>query len=87
MHTLGQEATDKVTGFKGILTCRIEYLTGCDHYGIAPPAVDGKVNETAYFDEGRIKIIGPGITAEEVKAPSEKTGGPQRDTPTKSNTM
>lgn len=83
---LGQEAKDKVTGFNGILTCRIQYLTGCDHYGIAPRAVDGKVNETAYFDEGRIEIIGPGITVKEVEAPSGK-GGPQRDTPKSSNSL
>jgi hypothetical protein len=76
---LGQEAKDKITGFKGILTAKVDYLFGCTQYGIAPESKDGKVQDTAYFDEGRIEITGPGITAEEVQA--EKPGGINRDCP------
>ena len=79
MIELGQKAKDKVTGFEGILIGRIEYLFGCNQYGIAPEAKDGKVNDTNWFDEGRIEITGPGVTAEEVKA--EKPGGVNRDCP------
>jgi hypothetical protein len=79
MIKLGQQAKDKITGFEGILVARVEYLFGCNQYGIAPPAKDGKVNDTHYFDEGRIEITGPGILAEEVKA--EAPGGLNRDCP------
>lgn len=79
MIKLGQEAKDKITGLQGILIGRCQYLTGCDQYGIVPPAKDGKVSEAAWFDEGRIEIIGKGITAKEVK--SKDNGGPNIDSP------
>lgn len=76
---MGKQARDKVTGFEGIITARCEYLTGCAQYGISPPAKDGKVENTLYFDEGRVEVIGAGVTAESVA--SAKTGGPNRDAP------
>ncbi len=79
MHELGKKARDKITGFEGIITARITYLYGCDQYGISPKAVDGKVGDTCYFDEGRVEIIGDGVTAREVIG--TKPGGDQRDAP------
>lgn len=79
MIELGQEAKDKITGFEGIIVARISYLFGCDQYGIAPKAQNGKCEDTNYFDEGRIEIIGRGILPEEVQV--EKGGGVNRDAP------
>jgi hypothetical protein len=79
MIKLGQKARDKVTGFEGIIVGRIEYLYGCDQYGLSPEAKDGKINDTMYFDEGRIEILGRGILPEEVQV--EKKGGINRDAP------
>lgn len=79
MIKLGQKAKDKITGFEGIIVARIEYLFGCDQYGVSPEAKDGKVNDTLYFDEGRIEITGKGILPEEVRV--EKKGGVNRDCP------
>lgn len=79
MLKLGKKGRDKVTGFEGILIGHIRYLTGCDQYGIVPPSKDGKVENTQWFDEGRIDIIGEGITVNEVK--SKRPGGPNRDAP------
>lgn len=76
---LGLQARDKITGFEGILVGKVDYLFGCTQYGIAPPVKDGKLGDTNFFDEGRIEIIGPGITKEEVTA--EKPGGINRDCP------
>jgi hypothetical protein len=80
MIELGKKGKDKITGFEGIITGRAQYLYGCDQYGITP-AVDkeGKTKDTQWFDEGRIEIIGMGITAQAVKA--DKPGGPNRDAP------
>ena len=80
MIKLGQEAKDKITGFKGILIGKIEYLTGCDQYGITPKSKGGqKSTGTEWFDEGRIEVIGTGVLPEEVK--TKKNGGPNRDAP------
>jgi hypothetical protein len=75
----GKKAKDKVTGFSGIIIGKCEYLYGCTQYGISPEAKDGKVNDTHWFDEGRIEIIDNGVRPEEVKA--KKNGGPSTDAP------
>jgi len=81
MIELGQKAEDKITGFYGVITGRSQYLTGCDQYCLAPPIRKGinEVQRSEWFDEGRIKILGPGVTAADVAGPVP--GGPQRDAP------
>lgn len=80
MLELGKKGRDKITGFEGIITGRCQYLTGCDQYSLVPPVRDGKIEGAQWFDEGRIEIIGEGVTAAEVQAPQR--GGPNRDAPT-----
>lgn len=76
---LGKQGRDKITGFEGIIIAHVRYITGCDQYGLTPPVRDGKVESTQYFDEGRIEVIGEGISAPSVQA--AKNGGPNRDAP------
>ena len=67
-HELGKTAKDKITGFQGILTARVEYLTGCNRYCIQPKELkDGKPIDSIYFDEAQIEILGEGISAKEVQ--------------------
>lgn len=79
MIELGQKAKDKITGFEGIIIGRAQYLTGCDQYVLAPPVKEGKICDSQWFDEGRIEILGAGISAQDVAGP--KPGGPNRDAP------
>lgn len=79
MIELGKKARDKITGFEGILIGHCRYLTGCDQYGIVPPAKDGEVKNSQWFDEGRIEIVGDGVTSAAVA--SRENGGPNRDAP------
>jgi hypothetical protein len=80
MIKLGQEGRDKITGFQGIITAQVEYLYGCNQYGLAPRVgEDGVVKNTEFFDEGRIEVVGKGILPEEVQV--EKRGGMNRDMP------
>jgi len=79
MIKLGQKAKDKVTGFEGIIVGKAEYLFGCNQFGLAPEAKDGKINGTSWFDEGRIEVLGRGILPEEVT--TKKPGGVNRDCP------
>lgn len=76
---LGVEAQDKITGFQGIITAKIEYLTGCDQYCLTPKTKDGEVKENNYFDAGRLEVTGNGILPETVQ--TDKKGGPNRDCP------
>ena len=67
-HKLGQIGKDKITGFKGILTARCEFLTGCNRYCIQPKELrDGKPVDSIYFDEAQIEIVGKGISPEKVQ--------------------
>lgn len=82
----GIEARDKITGFKGIVSCRAQYLTGCNQYLLQPPTKeDGTIPDAIQFDENRLEEIGVGVAdtfweveqnkPEEQKAP----GGPAEE--------
>lgn len=79
MIELGKNAKAKITGFEGVIIGRCQYLTGCDQYGIAPAAKDGEVKISQWFDEGRIEIVGEGVTVADVTVQAH--GGPNRDAP------
>jgi hypothetical protein len=80
MHEAGKQAVDKVTGFKGTIAYRLEYMHGSNQYGIIPTVdKDGKTGDSEQFDEGRMEIIGEGIKPKDVQAP--KRGGINRDAP------
>jgi hypothetical protein len=55
MIELGKKYKDSITGFEGVATSRTTYISGCVHVGLqAPVDKDGKVPDTAFFDEERI---------------------------------
>ena len=76
MIELGGKARDKVTEFEGIITGRAQYLTGCDQYVLAPPLSDGNFQRSEWLDEGRLEVIGEGISASVVVG--ERPGSPNR---------
>jgi hypothetical protein len=66
---LGQEYTDKITGFKGIAVYRTTWISGCDRIGLQPPVdKDGDIPDIQSFDEPML-----------VKVPvrNKKPGGPR----------
>lgn len=57
MIKLGCTAEDKVTGFRGVVTGRVEYLTGCNQVLLTPKVdKDGKSVDGAWFDEQRVTV-------------------------------
>lgn len=76
---LGKKVRDRITGFEGIAIGECTYLFGCNQIGIAPPAQNGEVKGSQWFDIGRIEIIGEGISAESVQ--TEKPGCEYNDHP------
>lgn len=78
---LGAKVKDKVTGFTGFVVGRVEYLTGCNQYGIVPQAKGGEASApgASYFDEGRLTVLKGGIAPASVQTPVR--GGPNRDAP------
>ena len=53
----GDEVTEKITGFKGVITGTCFYLTGCNQYLITAKAKDGKEPIALWYDEGRIELL------------------------------
>ena len=78
---LGKEVKDIVTGFKGIIIARVEYLNGCMQYCIEPKKInkDGSMIKPPYIDEGQLKITGKGIYVK-----PKKTGGVMGNIPSAS---
>ena len=76
MIKLGQKVRDKVTGFEGIATAKVIYLNGCVQFCVKPKAVDGKMREGEYIDDGQLEVMGNGVTIK-----NEPNGGPMPDTP------
>lgn len=70
---LGENAKDKLTGFKGVCTAHYTFLNGCLRVEITPHGLssDGKTKEVLVVDEQRV--------TGESKA---ETGGPRTGPPT-----
>ena len=80
MENFGKKATDKVTGFTGVITAKALYMYGCAQYLLMPRVdKDGKRQDGEWFDEGRIEIAGDEINPDSVKA--EKNGCESREYP------
>ena len=72
---LGQKVRDRISGFKGVVMARVEYITGCHQYAICPQKVekDGGLPVWDYLDDDRLAKAPGKITLEK-----KPTGGPQQ---------
>lgn len=74
---LGDKVRDTVSGFEGIATVRIEYISGCSRIGVQPlVGADGKIPDAGHFDEPMLEVV----TAKVIAAQPSDKGGP-RDAP------
>jgi hypothetical protein len=56
MIELGDRAKDAITGVQGVVTGRIEYITGCRRFMLEYTGSDGQPKD-AWFDEARLKLV------------------------------
>src|SRR3546814_1776690 len=57
MIQLGQKVKDKITGFTGIVTGYVTYITGCNQALFAPQVgQDGAIKDACWFDEQRLVV-------------------------------
>lgn len=69
---LGDRVRDKVTGFKGIVTCYQKHITGCDSVWVLSETVttqDGKPVER-HLDVHRAELVQAGAVRIEQENPS-----------------
>lgn len=72
----GKLCRDKITNFTGVCIGKIEWMFGCDQYCLAPRVKNEeptKMNDSQWFDDGRVEVIEEVVKVEEVRA--EKNGG------------
>lgn len=56
--TLGAKYTDRITGFSGVCTGYVTYLTGCNQALLAASVkADGGLGESNWFDEQRLTVV------------------------------
>jgi hypothetical protein len=53
---LGATYTDRITRFSGVCTGYVTYITGCNQALLAPPAKDGALVDSQWFDEQRLEL-------------------------------
>lgn len=73
--SVGDEVQDKVSGFKGIVTARTEYINGCTRLGVQGASKNNAQSEPAWIDEPQVKLLKRGV----VKIGRQETGGPRPD--------
>ena len=74
---LGDLAEDKISGFKGIVECKTEWLNSCVRITIKPTTLkDGKPLDNVTFDIHQVRVLEAGYYDKPRLDPSEKTGGP-----------
>ena len=79
---LGDEVKDSISGFKGLATGRIEYLTGCVQILVA--AKNQKVGEKpteCWLDEQRLVVTNAGAYGLPKKEIKKAPAGPQNVPP------
>jgi len=75
---LGDEVIDKITGFKGIVVAKTEYINGCIQYEVQPKIdKDGKIPESTNIDKETIELVVP----KKKIIQRSKFGGPMRSPP------
>ena len=75
MHiNIGDIAKDTVTGFKGVVIGRTEWLNGCARLGLQSQTLkDGAPVEAQWFDENQCQIVKVGA----YRTVTRDTGGPR----------
>lgn len=92
---IGDRCRDKVSGFVGIVTCRIEFLNGCIRVDLQPTVdKDGKPVDARMFDIDQVEVVDvqavpfkyavKPTAAKAVEAqPAQRTGGNQMPSSTR----
>lgn len=80
-NMLGLTVRDRITGFQGVVTGFVEYLTGCNQALVLPPiAADGAFRDSVWFDAQRLEQV-PGtsrVTLDNGSTPGFDRPAPRR---------
>jgi transcriptional regulator with XRE-family HTH domain len=83
LYEKGWHMKDVITGFEGYVVYRVDFLTGCNQYGLQPPIEEGgkgkersEIPDSKQFDENRLVKTGkPSIVLPNVWESKENVQG------------
>jgi len=80
MVQLGKKYKDKITGFEGIATGTVQYISGCNQALLAPAVgADGALKDSQWLDEQRLQPVeGETITLDNGENPGFDCAAPKR---------
>ena len=86
---MGAEVKDTITGFRGVITGRAQFITGCDQYSVLPRLNTVKKSssmpENQWIDEVRLELVEKGEHLDPTKyKKSGKQPGCDQSPPTRS---
>lgn len=78
MFKLGDLLKDRITGFKGVATARVEFLNGCVRFCLTPEKLnkDSKPAEGEYFDVQQIELVKASRLVTNARVATTGVGGP-----------
>lgn len=80
---LGDTAKDIITGYKGVVVSRTDWLWACTRFGIQSKKLkDGQPTDAQWFDEHQLEIVEKGtvdVSMFKNKTNPKDKGGPQDD--------
>jgi len=73
----GDQVKDTITGFKGVIVARTQWMNECIRYAVQPRDLkDGEVVNDHWFDEEQLELVKGSRNLAPKSAPS---GGPRPD--------
>ena len=80
MIKLGAKYEDKITGFKGVATGYVQYLSSCNQALLTPKIKkDGTKSDSHWIDEQRLTQVGKSVVSlENGKSPGFGKAAPKR---------
>ncbi|MDK4727432.1 hypothetical protein [Rhizobium phaseoli] len=80
MAQLGATYEDRITGFRGVATGYVQYITGCNQVLLAPRSTDGSLKSSEWIDEQRLVIddVYPPIVINNGSNPGFDRAAPKR---------
>lgn len=79
---LGDTVEDVITGFRGTVTGKVSYITGCDQALVAPRGLTdkGDTRDSAWFDVQRLTVdtAAPRVVLDNGTTPGADKAAPKR---------
>ena len=77
---LGDTVREKISGFTGVVTGLVRYITGCDQALVAPRTLkeEGTRRESEWFDIQRLDVDG---TVPRLVLDNSRSPGPDKEAP------